>query len=85
MTFSDAKKFRHPWRGPFKILRKLSDLNYELEVRPGEGTIVHVNRMKSAGPKYHKKQDQIHESVGDMFDHPPKEALGHCVAADLHM
>ncbi len=44
-----AGKFSNRWLGPFKITRKLSDLNYEivtLNNTPEAKYIVHVNRLK---------------------------------------
>jgi len=42
------KKFRHPWTGPFKVTKKLSDLNYEITSMNGKSQVVHVNRLKRA-------------------------------------
>lgn len=44
-----TKKFLPRFTGPYKVIRKLSDLNYELEIN-GELDTVHVSRMKRYKP-----------------------------------
>jgi len=41
-----SKKFRNKWRGPYLITRRFSDLNYQIQLKPGKFTTVNVNRMK---------------------------------------
>jgi len=40
----ECSKFKFLWSGPFKILAKLSDLNYRIANRQGKEFTVHVNR-----------------------------------------
>ena len=41
-----SKKFHNKWRGPYLITRRFSDLNYQIQLKPGKFTTVNVNRMK---------------------------------------
>ena len=41
-----TKKFRKFWSGPYKVIRKLSELNYEIISKDNRKHIVHVNRIK---------------------------------------
>lgn len=45
-----SEKLLHRWGGPYKVTKKLNDVNYEIEMRKGNKVwydTVHVNRMKS--------------------------------------
>lgn len=40
-------KFAHPWKGPYKILEKIGDVNYKIEpVAGGASVVVHVDHLK---------------------------------------
>jgi hypothetical protein len=41
-----AHKFRKPWSGPFRIVERISDLNYRTESKKRMQNVVHVNRLK---------------------------------------
>jgi len=41
-----SKKFRNRWRGPYLITRRLSDLNYQIQIKPGKFVLVNINRLK---------------------------------------
>ena len=43
-----TKKFRKYWSGPYKVLRKVSELNYEIISNDDKKQIVHVNRLKKS-------------------------------------
>ena len=43
-----TRKFRKPWKGPYQITKKISDLNYELVDQRNKKSVVHVNRLKRA-------------------------------------
>jgi len=43
-----TRKFRKPWKGPYQITKKISDLNYELVDQRNMKSVVHVNRLKKA-------------------------------------
>jgi len=52
--FGEIKKLAHKFNGPFKIIEKISDVNYKIElILRGKPTvdIIHVNRMKP----YHER------------------------------
>ena len=42
-----SPKFTSFWKGPYKVLRKFSDVNYEVDCGPrGRSQIIHVDRMR---------------------------------------
>ena len=43
-----TRKFRKPWKGPYQITKKISDLNYELVDQRNKKSVVNVNRLKRA-------------------------------------
>jgi hypothetical protein len=43
-----SAKFRRPWSGPYKVVKRKSDLTYTIESRQGNEMTVHVNRLKKA-------------------------------------
>jgi hypothetical protein len=43
-----TRKFRKPWKGPYPITKKISDLNYELLDQRNKKSVVHVKRLKKA-------------------------------------
>jgi hypothetical protein len=49
------KKFRDRWRGPYLITKRLSDWNYQIQIKPGKTVIVNVNRMKRCNSPPTKK------------------------------
>jgi len=46
MKAGQTKKFQKFWSGPYKITRKISELNYETVGQDDKKSIVHVNRLK---------------------------------------
>jgi hypothetical protein len=43
-----TKKFARPWHGPYRVTKKLPELNYEVTDLQGKKQVVHVNRLKKA-------------------------------------
>jgi hypothetical protein len=41
-----ASKFRLRWKGPYEVVRRLSDLNYLIKVTGNKEIVVNVNKMK---------------------------------------
>ena len=44
-----SKKLHHPWAGPYKVVKKLSDTNYRIEQMQGRRRhrkVVHFDRLK---------------------------------------
>jgi len=43
-----SKKLNHPWSGPYKVVKKLSEANYRIEQLQGKWSrkIVHFDRLK---------------------------------------
>ena len=58
----ECSKFKFLWSGPFKILAKLSDLNYRIANRQGKEFTVHVNWLKRVYKEIWEKT-QGNESV----------------------
>jgi transposase InsO family protein len=51
-----SKKFRDRWRGPYLVTQRLSDWNYQIQIKPGKVVIVNVNHMKKChNPPARKK------------------------------
>jgi hypothetical protein len=44
-------KFRLRWRGPYEVIRRLSDLNYLVQVSRRKELVVNVNKMKKCCAK----------------------------------
>ena len=72
-----SRKFYRPWTGPFKIMRKFSELNYEIIDLKDKKKVVHINRLKSDNnpelwkPKTKQKpQKKLHVNPTDGTDEP---------------
>ena len=48
-------KFRLRWRGPYEVVKRLSDLNYLIRVKRNKEIVVNVNKMK----RCHQKPDPL--------------------------
>jgi transposase InsO family protein len=59
----DCPKFRLRWRGPFKVIKRLSDLNYLVKVRRNKEIVVNVNKMKHGYSKTHFSPTTIVDNV----------------------
>ena len=59
-----SSKLAHLWNGPYRIIRKLSEVNVEIEEGPRRKTIVHVNRCK----RYHDRQQRPTEKMDSIDD-----------------
>jgi len=57
-------KLAHLWNGPYRIIKKVSDVNVEIEESPRRKTIVHVNRCKL----YHDRQQRPTEKMDSIND-----------------
>jgi hypothetical protein len=42
-----SKKFKKTWTGPYKVIAKLSELNYKIMNQGNKTQIIHVNRLKA--------------------------------------
>jgi hypothetical protein len=47
----DCPKFRLRWKGPFEVVKRLSDLNYLVRVAQNKKVVVNVNKMKRCHQK----------------------------------
>ena len=53
-----SKMFRNRWRGPYFITRQLSDLNYQIQIKPGKRVVVNINRLKRCHDTPERKGDK---------------------------
>jgi hypothetical protein len=58
------KKFRDRWRGPFLITKRLSDWNYQIQIKPSKTVVVNVNRMKKCHNPPTKKIRSPRDTTG---------------------
>jgi hypothetical protein len=63
-------KFRLSWRGPYEVIRKLSELNYLVRVSQRKELVVNVNKMKkccvkTAQPLRETKDIPVRDQEGD--------------------
>jgi hypothetical protein len=64
-----SKKFSTRWRGPYLITKRFSDLNYQIQIKPGKYSTVNVNRMK----KYHKLPGKVKDVKKKTLVTPERE------------
>jgi len=48
MKTGRSRKFYRPWAGPFKVTKRISELNYEITEQKGKKRVVHINRLEIA-------------------------------------
>jgi hypothetical protein len=53
-----SKKVRNRWRGPYLITKRLSDLNYQIQIKPGKHVTVNVNRLKRCYDPPKRRKDR---------------------------
>jgi hypothetical protein len=41
-----SSKFFSVWQGPYRVVTRLSKLNYHVESQQGKEFVVHINRMR---------------------------------------
>ena len=64
-----SKKFRSRWRGHYLIAKRFSDLNYQIQIRPGKRVTVNVNRMKRFHDPPRETKPKGKVLVGPQSDH----------------
>ena len=68
------RKLHHPWTGPLKVIKKLSNLNYQIQLQgdPNQRSlIVHFNRLKKCIPG-----TRFDSTPLDLPVPPPTHAVG---------
>jgi hypothetical protein len=53
-----SKKFCNCWRWPYLITKRLADLNYQIQIKPGKCVTVNVNRLKKCYDPPKKRKDR---------------------------
>jgi hypothetical protein len=74
----DCPKFRLRWKGPFTVVRRLSDLNYLVRVARNKEIVVNVNKMKRCRQETPPlpsatKSSSLRESEGNEEEGEPNE------------
>jgi hypothetical protein len=54
-----SRKFRNSWRGPYLLTKRFSDLNYQIQLKPGKHVTVNVNRLKKCHAPPQKKNRKL--------------------------
>ena len=70
LACGNTKKLHHPWKGPYRVLKRLTDSTYKIQSlgNPRECAVVHFNRLKpctSATAEQPSALDHISSSPGD--------------------
>jgi len=62
-----SKKLHHPWSGPFKVLKKISDVTYRIQCCYGkrQRLVVHFNRLKLCLSNLRDTSQDIQGAVED--------------------
>jgi len=81
-----SKKIRNRWRGPYLITRRLSDLIYQIQIKPRKCVVVNVKRLKRCHNPPRRKRDKKEnvsnpkrdqsDSEWDSSDDEPLNLLG---------
>ena len=86
-----SKKFHHPWKGPYRVLKKISDCDYLIESVADKHTqtIVHFNRLKRCKEGTRFQQDLQTCDKSQPSTDPPgsnqHEAVSHSVGENLEL
>ena len=65
---TESSKMTATWKGPFQIVRKLSDVNYQVNVGASRGLVTyHINLLKRYNRNRVMNIFVEHESVSDML------------------
>ena len=70
-----SKKLHHPWTGPYRVIKRLSDVNYRIQhtQHPRKRLVVHFDRLKPCHPSTIAGQGGTVPSIQPPEDtvHPP--------------
>ncbi|XP_066907612.1 uncharacterized protein [Halyomorpha halys] len=70
-----CRKFAIPWNGPFRVIERLSPVNYKIERAPGKYDVMHIDRLKFCPLNVScDNVDSSTETEGDFeFDDGPED------------
>ena len=72
-----SQKFHQKWQGPFAVTRKISDVNYEVEMGPeGVRKIYHINLLKKWNSR-EKPEEQCYSNEMDADESDVTERGNH--------
>ena len=68
-----SRKLYHAWTGPFKVVKKISDVTYRIQQQQGKRTrkIVHFDRLKPCSGNIHSSSTQTQINSEDTTAQPP--------------
>ena len=76
-----SRKLYHPWTGPFKVVKKISDVTYRIQQQQGKRVrkIVHFDRLKPCSHNIQSKLDSAHSQTAteDPTAHPDTHRATH--------
>lgn len=80
-----ARKFHKPWKGPYAIVSKVSDVVFGIRWTPNKVVHVHLNRLKKVCGRETDSQVLLKEHKGDLLQAPSSHIIAHCISADGKM
>ena len=72
---SRVAKLAYKWHGPFRIVKKISDNVYQIEVNDNKLILVNVNRLKKYSGFWSRPDDDIEDHDIDEGDHDILDVL----------
>ena len=68
---NNTKKLFHPWKGPCKVVKRISECTYRIQYLTGrrQRQVVHFNRLKPC-PKNVRLRDSVDSEPGNTSDNP---------------
>ena len=62
---TEHNKLTLSWRGPYKVVDKIGDVNYRVEIAQGKIKTYHINMLKKY---YHRKEFETNEGEHPMIN-----------------
>ena len=78
-----SEKLLHQWLGPYQVIRRTTDLNYEvklLESKTGKTEIVHVVAMKQYHNADRPKAEMVMRTTSDLTDTDAADSVSGVIA-----
>ena len=68
-----SKKFHNPWKGPFQIIKRISDVTYQIQNlrRRSQRMVVHFNRLKRYPPSMRTTSYSTNGTTKQPSNRPP--------------
>ena len=80
-----SRKLNHPWTGPYKIIKKISESDYKIKALRGRRSchIVHFDRLKLCAPNTRFETDLDDEETRLGFPVVPQTTTPHIFGRDM--